>query len=218
MAKRWISSKQWSTVENSTTEYLVSKGANGNIAYETIPQGQTKKTLVSNGVGNVSWQNLTIPLPEYQGTINLEDGEGLKNVVVFSDPKSTGGNKFELNMSSNTARQFVYNASENNYYMKPTKDGYFTCIDVDSVRCFAFNSKSSCPENIHKGIKRVKIFKNNVRIYERILQTDLQDMGMYFQYNYENYNNTLIYNNFAVRDADYDYTTADTFKVAFYTS
>lgn len=42
MAKRWISSKQWSTVENSTTEYLVSKGAKGNVAYETIPQGQTK--------------------------------------------------------------------------------------------------------------------------------------------------------------------------------
>lgn len=71
MAKRWISSKQWSTIENSTTEYLVSKGANGNVAYETIPYGQTKKTLVSNGVGNVSWQNLTIPLPEGYGNMDI---------------------------------------------------------------------------------------------------------------------------------------------------
>lgn len=177
-----------------------------------------QKTLVSNGAGSVSWQNLMIPKPDYYGTINLEDGEGLTNVTVLSDPKSTGGNKFQLNMSSNKSRAFVYNASENNYYMKPTEDGYFTCVDVDSVRCFSFTSKSSCPENIHTGIKRVKIFKNNVKIYERILQTDLQDAGMYFRYNYEGYNNTLVYNNFAVREADYDYTTADTFKVAFYTS
>lgn len=174
--------------------------------------------MVSNGVGNVSWQNLTIPKPDYYGTINLEDGEGLGKVAVFSDPKSPGGTKFELNMSSSSSRFFVYNASENNYYFKSTNDGFFTCAEVNSKRCFAFNSKSSCPENIHTGIKRVKIFKNNVKIYERILQTDLQDAGMYFQYNYEGYNNTLVYNNFAVREADYDYTTADTFKVAFYTS
>ena len=34
-----------------------------------FPQVRQKKTLVSNGVGNVSWQNLTIPIPDMMGDI-----------------------------------------------------------------------------------------------------------------------------------------------------
>lgn len=157
-------------------------------------------------------------MPVYHGTINLEDGNGLAGLQVYSDPKSVGGNVFSLGMSGNTARPFAYNASENNYYMKPTKEGYFTCIESDSARCFYIRANGNCPTNIHSGIKRVKIFKNNVLIYERILQKDIETSGSYFDYRFEGANNTLIYNNFAVRDADYNYTTADTFKVAFYTS
>ena len=69
MAKRWYNAKAWTTTENSSIKYLVSKGQ-GQVAYETIPAGQTKKTLVSNGVGNVSWQNLYIQPPN-QGLVDF---------------------------------------------------------------------------------------------------------------------------------------------------
>lgn len=42
MVKRWYNAKAWTTAENSSIKYLVSKGQ-GQVAYETIPAGQTKK-------------------------------------------------------------------------------------------------------------------------------------------------------------------------------
>lgn len=61
MAKRWISTKTWTTEENSSNKYLIS-GSNGACNYQTIPVGATKKTLQWNSVGNLSYTNLNIPV------------------------------------------------------------------------------------------------------------------------------------------------------------
>ena len=75
-----------------------------------------QKTLVSNGVGNVSWQNLTIPLPEGYGNIPLPN---LSTVPDFYLPNNKSANthwlfaaeRSTMNKSANRFQFFYPNVS-----------------------------------------------------------------------------------------------------------
>lgn len=74
MAKLWTANKTWvSDSPNANTEYLVG-AANGGCNYQSIPQGGTKRILVSNGAnGNVAYGNRSVPLPEGHGNVDIPD-------------------------------------------------------------------------------------------------------------------------------------------------
>lgn len=104
MAKLWTANKTWaSDSPNANTEYLVG-AANGGCNYQSIPQGGTKRILVSNGAnGNVAYGNRSVPLPEDVGNVQFPTQYTYYGAFILF-----GNTGFRLYNSSST-RKVVWN-------------------------------------------------------------------------------------------------------------
>lgn len=109
MAKLWTANKSWvNDSPNANTEYLVG-AANGGCNYQSIPQGGTKRILVSNGAnGNVAYGNRSVPLPDMQGNVDdlpPADPDLLGQITVPLDEH------YHESRSVNTTASVTYNSS-----------------------------------------------------------------------------------------------------------
>lgn len=147
MAKLWTANKTWvSDSPNANTEYLVG-AANGGCNYQSIPQGGTKRILVSNGAnGNVAYGNRSVSLPEDVGNVQFPTQYNYVLIRVY--------------LSGNS---FVF--SGDNYPIKWNNTNKRFEIDALSVPSTQSNSSmmivpnsTSEPADLLEAVKKVKRF------------------------------------------------------------
>ena len=147
MAKLWTANKTWvNDSPNANTEYLVG-AANGGCNYQSIPQGGTKRILVSNGAnGNVAYGNRSVPLPEDVGNVQFPTQYSYVLIRVYL-----------------TGNSFVF--SEDNYPIEWNNTNKRFEIDALSAPSTQSNASmmiipnsTSEPADLLEAVKKVKRF------------------------------------------------------------
>ena len=146
MSKRWINTKQYTTIENSNTKYLISS-SNGKCNYQTIPEGSTKKTLQWNSIGNVSYSNLSIPFG-INGNISSFP---ISDIKIHFPSSASASDGYMLN--------FVWNSSRKGWQRSDYKG-----IDDNSESIyFLWSSIRSLSKSIVSALNNVDM----MRVYDK---------------------------------------------------
>lgn len=191
MAKLWTANKTWaSDSPNANTEYLVG-AANGGCNYQSIPQGGTKRILVSNGAnGNVAYGNRSVSLPDMQGNVDGLPPADYQLLNSISIP--IGTNRHE-SRSVNAAGAVTYNSSLKCYEWEQAGS------NDDYEFSFAFDNESGADQyfNIISSITRVEVW--NIRNDEWMKIRDITGLT--------NYTKKQLYNGWRVMTTSGSVTT-----------
>lgn len=159
MAKLWTANKTWvSDSPNANTEYLVG-ASNGGCNYQSIPQGGTKRILVSNGAnGNVAYGNRSVPLPEDVGNVQFPTQYTYYAAFILF-----GNTGFRLYNSSAT-RKVVWNNTNKRFDIS---QDYVPSTDSFDTFAIITTADDIQPSDLLSAVKQVKRFI----FYKRVSST-----------------------------------------------